>query len=81
MAGRHSYILQWEGHEAVVRLLLDTGGSRLMRGDHNGETPLAWAAEKGMKPSPGCCLIQTGLRSIRRTGWPDAALIFCNGRL
>ena len=41
--------LSWaagEGHEAVVKLLLEKGGNTEAKGDH-GRTPLWWASEKG----------------------------------
>jgi ankyrin repeat protein len=35
------------GHEAVVKLLLETGKVDVNSKDMNGQTPLSWAAEGG----------------------------------
>jgi ankyrin repeat protein len=35
------------GHEAVVKLLLETGKVEVDSKDKNGLTPLSWAAENG----------------------------------
>ncbi|KAH8693478.1 ankyrin repeat-containing domain protein, partial [Phaeosphaeriaceae sp. PMI808] len=42
--------LSWaamKGHEAVVKLLLETGKVDVDLKDNDGCTPLSWAAEKG----------------------------------
>jgi ankyrin repeat protein len=36
-----------DGHEAVVRLLLESGKTDIDSKDNNGQTPLSWAAENG----------------------------------
>ncbi|KAK3939988.1 Serine/threonine-protein phosphatase 6 regulatory ankyrin repeat subunit A [Diplogelasinospora grovesii] len=40
------YQAAWQGHEAIVRLLLDKGAN-IEEKDQNGRTPLLWAAERG----------------------------------
>ena len=43
----HWKLAAGDGHEAVVKLLLDTGKVDVSSKDGSGRTPLSWAAEKG----------------------------------
>ncbi|KAL9062687.1 MAG: hypothetical protein Q9157_008713, partial [Trypethelium eluteriae] len=43
-----SWAAEW-GHEAVVRMLLETGKADIESKDKFGQTPLSWAAERGQE--------------------------------
>jgi ankyrin repeat protein len=49
--------LSWaaeKGHEAVVKLLVETGKADVNLRSNYGQTPLSWAAEKGTRPWSSC---------------------------
>ena len=47
MVKHHCYGLQKNGHEAVVKLLLEKGAELETKDKDYGRTPLLWAAENG----------------------------------
>ncbi|KAK4034502.1 ankyrin repeat-containing domain protein, partial [Parachaetomium inaequale] len=51
----------WSGHEAVVKMLLNTGKADVDSKDNDGQTPLRWAAENGQEA------VVKMLRDSRRT--------------
>ena len=69
--------LSWaaqNGHEAVVKLLLEKGADVESKSS-NGRTPLSWAAENGHEAVVKLLLEKGADVESKDRVWPDAAVV------